>query len=98
MKHFIRRHLSGEIGLKQALYYELLIIGTMVNVYLGFLKLATIALDFPILVTLAILVLPLPYNFLLCVSVWRSADREASSSSLFARIASTLWFVMMLVV
>jgi hypothetical protein len=63
------------------------------------LMLIAIALGLPAELAILIHFLPLPYNLLMLVSVWRSAKRYQGPPVLAtaAQIATALWFALMLI-
>lgn len=94
----VRRHLAGEVPLKVAFLYDMLIIGTLVNVTAGLCALAAVPLGLPGWVAIAIFLLPQPYNLMLLVSVWRSANREKSRWGDVAQIAAVIWLPAVLII
>ncbi|WP_428032054.1 hypothetical protein [Ancylobacter sp.] len=74
------------------------LVGTLINLALGGIALATHVNDAPIWLSAGIFFLPLPYNLMLCLSVWRSSNRQPSSWSVFAKCAAVSWVALMLVV
>ena len=98
MLAIVRRYLAGEVPLTRILFHDMLLIGTMVNIVAGLATLAAFSLDFPVWAAIAIFLSPVPYNIILCVSVWRSAAREAPRWREIARIVTVIWFPMMLIV
>jgi hypothetical protein len=98
MLAIMRRYLAGEVPLARIFFHDMLLIGTMVNIVTGLATLAAFSLDFPIWAAIAIFLSPLPYNTILCLSVWRSAAREETRWSGIARLATMIWFPMMLII
>jgi hypothetical protein len=98
MLEIARRYLAGEVPLARVFFRDMLLIGTLVNIATGLAMLAAFSLDWPIVVAIAIFLAPQPYNIMLCVSVWRSAAREASRWSDAARIGTVVWFPVMLII
>jgi hypothetical protein len=98
MLAIVRRYLAGEVPLARIFFHDMLLIGTMVNIVAGLATLAAFSLDFPVWAAIAIFLSPVPYNIVLCLSVWRSAAREAPRWREIARIVTVIWFPMMLII
>jgi hypothetical protein len=94
----VRRRLAGEVPLKVAFFYDMLIIGTLVNFAAGLCALAAVSLGLPGWAAIAIFLLPQPYNVMLLVSVWRSANLVSSRWGDVAQMGSALWLPAMLVI
>lgn len=94
----VRRYVAGEIPLKRVFFYDMLLIGTIINITIGLATLLAFSLNSPIWLPIAIYLSAQPYNVTLCISVWRSAGREASRWSDLARIGTIIWFPVMLVI
>lgn len=94
----IRSRLAGEVSLGQALFYEMLLIGTMLNIAIGLCAFAMIAADLPIWLPILVFLSPQPYNIVLLMSVWRSATLIPGRGSDMARMVAVLWFVLMIFV
>ncbi len=95
---FVRRHWRGEVPLARVFWWNMLIVGTLVNLITGGTALAAHVAGAPLWLAALIFFLPLPLNVLLTVSVWRSAGREAPGWGVFARAAASAWLALMLVV
>jgi hypothetical protein len=65
----------GEVPLARVYWDYAMIAGTILNLVTTGASLAAFALGWPGWLALAIFFLPLPYNILMVVSVWRSAAR-----------------------
>ena len=94
----IGRHLAGEAPLKVAFFYDMLTIGTLVNLAAGLCSLAAVSFGLPGWAAIANFLIPQPYNVMLLVSVWRSANLVRSRWGDVAQIGSALWLPAMLVV
>jgi hypothetical protein len=98
MLEIVKRYLAGDVPLARVFFHDMLLIGTLVNIATGLAMLAAFSLDLPLFVAVAIFLSPQPYNIILCVSVWRSAARQASRWSDVARIGTVVWFPVMLII
>jgi len=94
----VKSHLAGEMPVKRVFLYDMLLVGTLVNIATGFTTLAAVALGASSSVATAIFLSPQPYNIFLCLSVWRSASRDVSGWSEIARIGTVIWYPLMFVV
>lgn len=95
---FVRRHWRGEVPLARVFWWNMLIVGTLVNLITGGAALAAHVAGAPLWLAALIFFLPLPLNVLLTVSVWRSAGHEAPGWGAFGRAAALVWLALMLVV
>jgi hypothetical protein len=98
MLTILKRYLAGEVSLPRVFGRDMLLIGTVVNLVVGGAALVALSLDVPLWIWLAIHLSPVPYNALLCVSVWRSAARQAWHWNELARVGSIIWFAAMVIV
>lgn len=74
MIRLVRRLWRGEVPLARAFWDFGIIGGTALNALTTVLSLALLAADGLETVALAAFVLPVPYNLLIVVAVWRSAS------------------------
>jgi hypothetical protein len=90
----------GEIPLGQVFWTFAIGFGTVFNLLATGVGLVAIAGGMPAPAAVAIHFLPLPYNFLVLVGVWRSADAFAGHPAIAtsARIAAAAWFALMMVI
>jgi len=98
MLRTVKRYIAGEVPLRQVFLYDMLLIGTMVNVATGLATLAAFAMDFPAWAGIAIFLSPQPYNLLLAIAVWRSAAHDTPRWRETAKVVAILWWVLMLVI
>jgi hypothetical protein len=94
----IKRHLAGEVPLNVVFFYDMLLVGTLVNIAAGLFALAAVLLELPDWGAVVIFLSPQPYNLMLLVSVWRAANREQSRWGEIARVAAVIWFPAMLII
>lgn len=85
----------GEIPLARVYWDYAIIAGTIANLVTTGASLAAFAIGWPGPLALAIFLLPLPYNILMVVSVWRSAARYAGPPrwAKLARATIVFWAV-----
>jgi hypothetical protein len=86
--------------LAQVFWSFTVVFGTLFNLLATGVGLLAMAGGMPAPAAVAIHLLPLPYNFLVLVGVWRSADAFAGPALIAtsARIAVAAWFALMMVV
>lgn len=95
---FVRCHWQGRVPLARVFWWDMLIVGTLVNLIAGGTALAAHVAGAPLGLAALIFFLPLPLNVLLTVSVWRSAGQNAPGEGLLARAGALVWLAVMLVV
>jgi hypothetical protein len=92
MLTFLARHWNAAIDLRVLFWRDMLGIGTVINLLAGFAALIMLAQgvkgEWAVLVHLA----PLPYNWFLLASVWRSPQRTPA-----VMVCSGIWFVAVMV-
>jgi hypothetical protein len=84
---------SGQLPLGRAFWEFGIVYGFLVNFMTTLLFLAILTTDAPTAVAIAAQLLPIPYNLLVLVGVWRSAERYrgARQRADLARAAIVLW-------
>jgi hypothetical protein len=95
MLTMVKSYLAGELPLKRVFLYDMLLVGTLVNVTTGIASLAAAALNVPPPLAVAIFLAPQAYNIVLCLAVWRSAAQDASRWNDLARIGTMIWYPLM---
>jgi hypothetical protein len=94
MKNHVIRLWRGEEGMARVFWEYAIVYGSLANLITTGAALAVLLADFPAL-AVAIFFLPLPYNVLIVVAVWRSASRYPGPPmwATLARVAVTVWAV-----
>lgn len=95
MREAVRRRLAGDVPLAEAFYFDMLGVGSMVNIAIGLCDFAMIAADFPIWLAIIVFLSPLPYNLMLVVSVWRAASLSHGRAPGVMKAAAIIWFAVM---
>lgn len=100
MKSAIADLWSGRISLPRAFWEYAVVYGTLLNLITTFASLAALAAGAGGIAALAIYFLPLPYNLLIVVAVWRSAEtyRGPVIWRQLSRIAVIVWAVIVSIV
>jgi hypothetical protein len=90
----------GEMPLGQVFWTFTMGFGTVLNLLTTALSLAAMAGGVPAPAAVAIHLMPIPYNFIALIGVWRSADDFDGPPVIAtaARVIATLWFAIMVVV
>jgi len=91
---FLRARWRGELPLSRALWWEMVCVGTVVNLSAGLAGLLLLASDLPTLLGAAVYFAPLPYNVLLLVSAWRSALQAPGPGAVAAQFLALARFVL----
>ena len=93
----MRRRISdlwnGRVPLARAFWDYAIIYGSFANLLATGAGLAMIVLGWPALLAVVVYFLPMPYNFLMVVAVWRSAARYQGDAiwAQLARGAILIW-------
>lgn len=93
MRKLIRRLWSGDMPLVRAFWDVAVIGGLLLNASTSIAAFALFTTELSAWVGVAVFLLPLPYNLLAVVAVWRSAARYPGPRhwATAARIAVLLW-------
>ena len=93
----IKQLWAGEVPLDLAFWRYTITYGLLLNLLTHGLFFALLAGDANLLLVALAFALPIPYNILMIVAVWRSADRfEGSKSwSETARIVAVIWMIIL---
>jgi hypothetical protein len=81
----------GDVPLSQALWRDMALVGTVVNIAAMGAAFFVVALGASMTTFFAIHLLPVPYNIFLVAAVWRAAERAPAERAWTARIVSVLW-------
>lgn len=91
----LRRRLAGDVPLAEAIYHDMLAVGSMVNIAISLCAFAMIAADFPIWRPVVVFFSPQPYNIILVLSILRSASRSQGRGTDYLKAGAFIWFVVM---
>ena len=97
MAKFVSRLWAGQLTLQEAFWRYAVGYGLLINLFASLAFLALITRDANVaLVTLAF-ALPVPYNVLVTVAVWRSANSYPGPKTWadWARIGTVIWMVVL---
>jgi hypothetical protein len=100
MRERLEQLWDGRVPLARVFWEWAILWGTVANLIATGAALAIIVLDGPALLAVVVHFLPLPYNFLMVVAVWRSAARYAGGAhwAYLAAGAVVVWAVAMTVI
>ncbi len=98
MRSLLTLYWNGDVPLRRVFWFDMLMIGTIVNAVTAATALVAYAADVPDWIALGIFLAPLPYNLLLCFFVWRAATRQPSGWSDFAKVGAVLWLTAALII
>jgi hypothetical protein len=98
MIRYFRDLWSGRLPLSRVLWFDMLAVGTLVNVLSLVGMIAVLAAGAPTAAALVLFLAPIPYNVALFAGVWRSAEREGVGWAWLARSIASVWLVAAIVV
>lgn len=90
---FFGRRWHSKFNLRVLFWRDLLLVGTITNLFASFLALVLISQDVHIGIAVAVHFASLPYNCFLCAAVLRSPQRTSPHM-----LTVGIWFVLMTVV
>jgi hypothetical protein len=95
MKEHVLRLWRGDVGMARVFWEYAIAFGTLANLITTGLAFAAYLMSGSALLATLIFLLPLPYNVLIVVSVWRSASRYAGRPmwATLARVGVIAWAV-----
>lgn len=91
---FVLVRWRGEVPLRVAFWRDMWCVGTAINIAAAALGMLLLAADVPTALAAFVFFSPLPYNLLLLVSVWRSAEKAGGTQAVAAQAAAALWVVL----
>jgi hypothetical protein len=83
----------AEVQLDRILWRDMLLVGTAINLLLGFAGLMLFANEAPTALAAGVYFSPLPYNVFLYTALWRTAERTPGSFATLARVLGFGWLV-----
>ena len=91
--NIVRRLWGGEVPLARAFWSYAVIGGTALNALTTLLAMALLSMDAPAALAVIVFTLPIPYNLLVLVAVWRSAGAYQGLGvwADLARVAIVVW-------
>ncbi len=88
---------AGELPLRQAFWQYAVGYGLLINLVTSMVFLALLTNDANIALVALAFALPIPYNFVVAVAVWRSADRYSGPKTWadLASVGTVIWMVVL---
>ena len=88
---------AGELPLRQAFWQYAVGYGLLINLGTSMAFLALLTNDANIALVALAFALPIPYNFVVAVAVWRSADRYSGPKTWadLASVGTVIWMVVL---
>ena len=88
---------AGELPLRQAFWQYAVGYGLLINLVTSMAFLALLTNDANIDLVALAFALPIPYNFVVAVAVWRSADRYSGPKTWadLASVGTVIWMVVL---
>lgn len=87
---FLASRWRGETPFDRLFWFDMLVVGTLVNLAAAALSVMLLALDAPAAVAITVFFSPLPYNLFLFAAVWRAAEQSPSGWAA-ARLGAVAW-------
>lgn len=91
---FFSRRWNGEVPLGQLFWWDMVVVGSIINVASTIVALLILAAKMSALLAVAVHLIPLPYNLFLYGSVLRTADMAGIPNSRAIKISATLWIIL----
>ena len=90
---YIRDVWSGALPLSRVLWFDTILIGSVVNIITLIVALALFAAHAPTPLAFGIFLFPIPYNVMLFIGVWRSASKVKDDWAFLARAIVSIWLI-----
>ena len=96
MRSFFQSRIDGTASLETVFWYDMLLVGTLLNLAATAAAFGLFAADYPPALALAVNFVPIPLNAFIVLANWRSAEREGGPPAVTARVVSVIWFFLMI--
>ncbi len=93
---YFSSRLKGEVPLYTLFWRDMMLAGSVINILSMLAAIAYLANKGNSLIGAALFLAPLPYNFFLVFSVFRTADLQMPNEARAAKIAATVWLIVFL--
>jgi F0F1-type ATP synthase assembly protein I len=91
---FFRARWLGAVSLDRLFWFDMIVVGTVINIVTSFAALIVLGLKWPVWASIMVYLTPLPYNLFLVFAVWRTAEQLADQrTASYARTGALLWLV-----
>ncbi|MBB6469350.1 hypothetical protein [Aminobacter carboxidus] len=91
---FFSRRWNGEVALGKLFWWDMVVVGSIINVATTIVALLILAAKMSALLAVAVYLIPLPYNLFLYGSVLRTADMAGIPNAGAIKISATLWIIL----
>jgi hypothetical protein len=90
---FFRERWIGNVAMGRIFWYDIMLVGTAINLLSAMAALLTFTSDLPGWVGLTVFLLPLPYNIFLVACVWRKAGKRTDIGAMACQLFAALWLI-----
>jgi hypothetical protein len=94
LRSFVLARWRGEVPLRVAFWWDMVCVGTAINLAAGLAGMLLLAADMLTVIAVIVFFSPLPYNVLLVLSVWRSAEKSAGPATVATQLAAVIWIIL----
>ena len=96
MRHIVRLW-TGDVPLRESFWHYAILYGLLVNLVTSLIFLTLLINEANAILLIFAYAIPVPYNFIIAVAVWRSADRYPGPKehANLARLVTVIWMVML---
>ena len=84
----------GLVPLDRLFWRDMAIVGTGINLATTAAAILLLGIKLPLAISLALHLLPLPYNLFLFLSVWRTANQQPGPIASLAQIFAAIWLIL----
>lgn len=95
---FLAARWHGQVPLSRLLWWDVAVIGTLVNVATTFAALALLAMKGSTAAALAVHFSALPYNLFLLLAVWRTAEKTTPATAWLVQLGATAWLLLVVII
>jgi L-asparagine transporter-like permease len=94
----VTRRLHGHTPFERVFWWDMLLVGTTINLAAGALAVAAHLHGAPLWLAAVIFLSPLPWNALLTTAVWRAVEGRPDPQRSLVRVTAIVWLVLMVLV
>ncbi|MBA8905611.1 hypothetical protein [Aminobacter ciceronei] len=91
---FFSRRWNGDVPLGQLFWWDMVVVGSIINVATTIVALLILAAKMSALLAVVVHLIPLPYNLFLYGSVLRTADMAGTPNANAVKLSATLWIIL----
>ena len=90
---FFASRWRGDVPLATLFWRDMIIWSSLLNVAMLLVSLMLLELKYPVWLSVAAFLSPMPWNLFLVACIWRTADRQPGGLAHAARYGALVWFV-----